>query len=746
MTGSIALAFTGGTLLLLAQPQLPGLPAIVLTGIAGAAVLRVRYASFAGWLLLGFCWAAVLAGHGLAARLPPELHNSDHVVRGTVVGLVRVRDDTVAFDLHTELPHRKRARVALRWYDYPPARPLPQPGENWQLRVRLRVPRGLANPGQPRYERFALRRGLAASGYVRSDDDNRRIAASRWRLDRLRGAVSQRLHELLAHTGSGALVITLAVADRQYLEPRHWRVMRRTGLSHLLAISGLHVGMIAVVGYWLGALAGSLVNRGIGGGCLCSALCACAYSALAGFPVPTQRALIVVLVLLAGRWRRRQSRPGNSLAIALLAIMLIDPFASLDRGFWLSFGAVASILFALNGLTRVQRLDSALRVQGAVTLALAPLLVVFFGEVSLIAPLLNLLVVPLAGLLLVPAILAGLALYSLSPAGGEVLVAIATVLDRAWPGLESLAGRSWAAWSPGPAPVWVSLLALAGAGWLLAPRGWPARWLGLVMLTPLVTWRPAAPEHGALQATLLDVGHGMAVVVRTARHLLVYDAGPAWPSGNDAADRVLIPYLERQRAGAPDLIVISHGDSDHAGGLASLRVRFPDTDVLANDLGGVNRCVQGTRWFWDGVAFTVLHPPRSGHWSANDASCVLRIDAGAGCLLLTGDIETRSERELVRASLAPCQVVAGLHHGSKTSSSAAFVAAAGAGHVLFPTGYANRWGFPRPAVLSRWQAAGAVTHDTGNDGAITVRFDTAGGYSLHRERCQTRRLWSPPCR
>ncbi len=746
MIGLIAPAFAAGTLLLLLQPQLPGQPAVAVATLVGAALATVRGVRFAGWVLLGFCWAALISGHRLAERLPPALHNSDRVVHGTVVGLVQRRGDTVSFVVRADVAQRRSVRVALRWYEYPPARPLPRPGESWQLRVRLRVPRGLANPGQARFERTALRRGLAATGYVRAGSDNRRISTPRrWRLDALRMSLSQRLHDLLGQSDSGALIAALAVADRQYLQPRHWQVMRRTGLSHLLAISGLHIGMIAVAAYRLGALAGSFVNRGIGCGCLCSVLGAGAYAALAGFSVPTQRALVVVVMLLAGRWRRRQTRPGNSLSLALLIIVCIDPFAVLDRGFWLSFGAVATILFSLSGAAGRHRLRSALRVQAAITVALAPLMVVFFGEISLIAPLLNLIAIPVAGLALVPALLASVAVYSLSPHGAGALTVIAAALDLVWPWLERLAAWPLAAWTPGPAPVWISLLALTGAYWLLTPPGWPARWLGAVMLLPILTWRPAAPAHGALRATVLDVGHGMAVVLRTARHVLVYDAGPAWPGGNDAARRVVIPFLERQRSPAPDLIVISHGDNDHAGGLESLRVRYPDTEVLANDLGGANRCVHGTRWFWDGVAFTVLHPPRAGHWSANDASCVLRIDTSGGCLLLTGDIEARAERALVQGSLSRCEVVAGLHHGSKTSSSPGFVAAVSPAHVLFPTAYANRWGFPRPSVLARWQTAGAAVHDTGNDGAITVLFDHRGGYTVQRERCRARRLWSPDC-
>lgn len=748
-----ALAFASGTVLLLQAPVVPS-PALVTTAaLAGAISLaparRWRLLGLTGCMLLGGAWAGGDALERMR-RLDLRWHNSDAVVTGTIHGLVERRGDTLSFRLHGELPGLGNSLIAVRWYEFAAERVAPAPGETWRLHLRLRRPRGLHNPGLRSFERYAFRHRFASSAYVRGVGNERVLARTGPRVDALRSRLSQQIAAQAGGDVAPALLAALAVGDRQFLDDEHWRVLRRTGLSHLMAISGLHVGMVAMTAYLLGAWLGSLCNRGIGAGCAAAVLVAAGYALLAGLPIPTLRALTVVIVFAAARFVRRNLCRSDALAMALVAVLLVDPVATIDAGFWLSFGAVSMIAYATAGATQVSRGRRTVTAQVAVVAGLAPLSVLFFGEASLISPLVNFVAVPLAGVAIVPLVLlATLILVAWPPAGVAIFQALAVALETVWQVLEWLATLPFASWTPGPAPWPVTLSAIAGVCWLLAPRGWPARWLGLVMLTGLMSWRSPAPAYGALRLSLLDVGHGMAVVVRTADEALLYDTGPAWRSGADAGERIVLPYLARERINELTRIVVSHADSDHAGGLAALRARFPDAIVLAGEASGVSArpCVAGQRWQSAGVQFTVLHPDDSRHWHGNDASCVLRIDAGRYCVLLTGDIEKRAERALLQRSEnnLRCDVVLAPHHGSETSSHKEFVAATGARLVLFSTAFANRWDHPRPAVTQRWRAGGAQLADTGRDGAIVVTMDAGDGIGVARSRCRVRRLWIDGC-
>lgn len=755
MVGPIwhALAFAAGTALLVQWPAPPGRETILALVVAGAAALLTaawaRPLSLAGCFLLGVGWAGADATER-ARRLDASLHNTDRYVTGVVSGLVERRGTTLSFRLHAPLPGLDDARVAVRWYEYDSGVAPPAPGETWRLHLRLRRPRGLRNPGSAGFERYAFRHGLAASAYVRAGDNQRLAPHTGLRIDTVRASVSQRIEQRLGDGVAAALITALAVGDRQHLEQHHWRILRRTGLTHLMAISGLHIGMVAFAGYWIGAWAGSLVNRGIAGGCACAIALGMLYALLAGLPLPTLRALAVVVVLVSARWARRSLNRLDAFAIALVAVLCVDPVATIDAGFWLSFGAVAALAFVTAGATGRDPARGLGRAQLAVGIGLAPALLVFFGELSLVAPLVNVLALPVAGFVLVPGVLLATVLVLLGiDAGLALLQWLAVALDAAWSGLAWIARLPFASLAPGAPPWHAVLLGVAGACWWLAPAGWPARPLGLFMCAGLWLSRPASPAPGELALTVLDVGHGVAVVARTARHVLVYDTGPAWRGGGNAGERLVVPYLARLRAGL-DRIVVSHGDSDHAGGAAALVGAFPGAEVLAGEPAAHSyasrACRRGERWSWDGVGFSFLHPGAANLYTGNDASCVLRIDVGPYCVLLAGDIEARAERALLAARVwLSCEVVLIPHHGSETSSHPGFVAAVPARLAVSSTAFANRWGFPRSAVVERWQAVGAQLLDTGRDGAIELRIHSANGLSATSERCRRPRLWAEPC-
>lgn len=459
----------------------------------------------------------------------------------------------------------------------------------------------------------------------------------------------------------------------------------------------------------------------------------------------------------------RPLRAGRTLALALFAVLLLDPLAVGGAGLWLSFGAVALILYAMGGRlgragTRADgspagRPDAGAvsgpgatlwwrwgRVHLVVALGLAPLTLALFQEASLVAPLANLVAVPWTTAVVVPLTLLGTATLAVSDAlAAAVLWLAGGATALLWWWLDTLAAAPLAAWRLAVAG-WTLVPAVLGAVWLLAPRGWPGRALGVVGLLPLLFSPPSLPPPGAFRLTVLDVGQGLAAVVQTRRHVLVYDAGPRYRSGFDTGRAVVLPYLRAAGVTRLDTVVISHAGMDHRGGLGAVRAALPVGRLLAGDTErppGSEPCRRGQRWRWDGVSFRILHPavPRSG----NDGSCVLRVAADGRSVLLTGDLEAVGEGALLAAGVEPTTVVVAPHHGSRTSSTPAFVAATAPAYVVFSTGYRNRYGFPDPVVAARYRAQGARLLDTAAAGAVTIR--TGGGLAVERYRDAARRYW-----
>nr|BAL54405.1 DNA internalization-related competence protein ComEC/Rec2 [uncultured Gammaproteobacteria bacterium] len=621
-------------------------------------------------------------------------------------------------------------RIRLNWYGGPQLRA----GERWQLKVRLKRPHGFANPGGDDHERWLFARGIGATGYVRPDGPNRRLAESSGLAD-WRQRIADFIDAELAGSPYRGIIKALAVGAQEGITERQWEVLRRTGTAHLVAISGLHIAMVAGLTFWLGRKAwlwfGHWRLAADQIGALLAFPSALGYAALAGFSLPTQRALIMLgAALWAGLWRRRLD-PGQAFGAALLLVGGLDPLAPLSASFWLSFGAVAWILYAVSGRLRPPRW-ALMKVQGYLFLGLAPCSIFFFQQVGGTAPLANLVAVPVVSFGVVPWVLVSCALASLAPALAALLLAGSVwVLERLWPALAWLAGFHNGAWPLPPPPLWSLPLACLGIAWLLAPRGLPARWLGGVLLSPLIWGVTPRPASGELWVTVLDVGQGLAAVAETQNHVLVYDTGPGLSERFDAGSDIIAPFLRQAGRRRLDLIVLSHGDFDHSGGLVGLMQSFP-APVLTSAAAKFQRfgaapCQAGQRWEWDGVKFSLLwpenaEPARLG--KENDRSCVLKIETGAGAVLFPGDLERIGEAALVRrygASLkAPVLIVP--HHGSATSSSWLFLRAVQPKYALIASGYRNRFGFPSQKVLARYRSLGTQVFDTARDGAIRARL------------------------
>jgi competence protein ComEC len=734
----------------------------------------------------GFLWAAACAQLRLGDALPPALEGRDLQIIGVIASLPQPHERSVRFEFDVEHVLTAGAtvprRIALSWWGSAgrvdgyatasnatlPGSTLPalHPGERWQLTARLRRPHGTVNPHGFDYEAWLLERGVRAVGHVRGGEGNRRLDAvvhhPRYFADILRDALRTKIRNALGERPYAGVLAALAVGDQRAIPPEQWQTFTRTGINHLMSISGLHVTMVSGLVF---ALAGWLWRRSERltlwlparkAAVLCGLAAALLYTLLAGFAVPAQRTLYMLAVMALALWSGRMGPASTVLALALFAVTLLDPWAVLAPGFWLSFGAVAVIMFVTVGrIAQPHWLAAWARVQWAVTLGLIPLLLALFQQASIISPLANALAIPVVSLVVVPLTLGGMLL----PVDFVLLLAHAIM---AW----CMAALDWmsmlpdAVWQQHAPPAWTVVVAAAGAAWLLLPRGFPARWLGLSGFLPLLLVMPPAPRDGELELTVLDVGHGLSVVARTRNHALLYDTGPGFGPGADSGNRIIVPHLRAAGVRRLHGMVISHDDIDHTGGAVSvlqalpverLFTSLPDMDPLVLETEGALRCYAGQAWAWDGVRFEILHPARTSYeesaWRDNDRSCVLKISTRAGRrVLLPADIERRAESLLLsaQAQALAADVLVAPHQGSKTSSTPAFVQAVNPAAVIFPVGYRNRFGHPHAEVLQRYRELGSRIYRTDRDGALILRFDAAGAMHILPQRAVYRRYWQTP--
>ncbi len=752
--GALALAWVAGATLSLAGPSLVPLWLLALTtSFALLAAVRWRPALILTVGLTGALWVTFFASQGLASRLPKTLEGRTLVVTGHVSGLPRNEPGRARFGFVIDSARTLNGKtvpgishISLSWYR-PPA-VTPRAGERWRFQVRLKRPRSLADPGVFDYAGWAFAHGIDAGGYVYHGHATRLSAASGG-LSPLRARIAGAVRGALPDSPWAGLVAGLAVGARGGISNAQWQTLRATGTSHLLAISGLHLGLVAALVF---LLSGFLVRRiprlvqRVPARLIAASvgmLAAIAYAALAGFSLPTQRALIMLAAPLAALLWRRRIGVTTALGLAAFVVILLSPLAVMTASFWLSFGAVAVLAWGLAG----HRGRGWLRPQWVVSLGLVPLVALYFGRITLIGPLANLVSIPVVGWLAVPLALTGTVAELMHPGWGAPLFqASASVLAHLWPFLQWLQAQAFASVNAAPS-WWVFAAAVLGVFLLLAPRGLGVRIAGAGLLVPLFFPPVHVLAFGAYRVTVLDVGQGLSAVVRTAHHTLLVDTGPRWWHGNDAGRSVIEPYLRARGIQQPDRILLSHADADHSGGLATLKKRWPDIDVLSGVRGAEHPCHRGEHWRWDGVAFRILGPDRGARGSRNDRACVLKVSAPGGSILFPADIEKAGEHALLHdgAGRLAAQVLVAPHHGSNSSSTPPFVHAVHPHYVVFSTGYRNRYHFPRPRVVQRYRRIGARLLNTVHAGAITFVVDSTKGVRLAgRYRREHIHPWTDP--
>jgi competence protein ComEC len=817
------IGFAAGAALLQTQAALPDVRVMALAAFAVLAVTlawtawrrRLRNGAGTGAVTLagpmsamlvggaaGFLWAAWLAHCALAPQLAAADEGRDITLVGTIDNLPYRFDRGVRFNFAVERVAGAQGAVpphiSLSWYagfrDQVSEVGDVQPGERWQLTVRLQRPHGNANPYGFDYEVWLLEQGLRATGYVRPDPGNRRLDGFVFSIgnviEHARAVLRARILAALPDRPYAGVIVALVVGDQRGIDQSDWKVFNRTGIGHLISISGLHITMVAglfalcAFNLWRWSfftraqLPLRLPAQKVAA--LVGAAVALLYVLLAGFGVPAQRTLYMLTVVAAALWLNRITSVSHVLCAALGVVVLIDPWAVLWPGFWLSFGAVAVILYATVGRTtprparrrpgvapgatlaapsRREQLWQALRLgahtQYAVTFGLVPLSMLLFAQVSVVSPVANAVAIPLVSLVVTPLALVGSMLPA--PLAGLALGLAHWLVAVLAACLQWFSGLRYAVWSAPTPPFWLFCWAMLGTVWLLAPRGWPVRWLGLATWIPLLAAQPSHPPPGRMTVTAFDVGQGMALLIETEHHRLLYDTGPAYAPDANAGNRVILPYLKARGIAALDGLIVTHSDADHSGGaltvLDGIRVDWvlsslwPSHPIALAARQHV-RCTAGQGWNWDGVRFEMLHPLPSSYADTalkpNARGCTLKITAGGKSMLLAADIEAAQEAALLRRDRERLRadVLLAPHHGSGTSSTPDFLRAVQPSVAVFQVGYRNRYHHPRQDVYERYGAQGIARLRTDDAGAVTLDFGTAQDIGVAAYRTVHRRYWN----
>lgn len=818
------LAFVGGVGLVHLWPVVPDTRISALALASSLFAALVVGGSRAGWRWVYVLWGAVAVSAGVlygAVRAEHRLAdaldsaNEDKVSRVVlrVAELPRLDAESRVFvaDVLSSIPEGVPSRIQVRWnagrysgpYGARAAQPVAHfpdlmPGQVWRMALVLRSPHGSRNPHGFDYEGHVFAQGIRATGTVRGkpellgDDPWVSVSVA---AQRARHLVREAMLPFIGEQRWGGVLLALAIGDQASVASNDWLTFNRSGLTHLVSISGSHVTMIAVMAaFVVNRLWRRLRWRGRALAERLPAQCAAAFVALlvawlycllAGWGVPARRTFVMLAVVALSLVLRLPLNAAHVLAVAAFAVVLMDPWSLLASGFWLSFLAV-SVLMASTGwwgrsaglppTDRVSRtwgmLLAAARLQLLVTLALMPPLALLFNEVSLVSPLANAYAIPVIGAMVTPLalLLAGLSLLpGLQAIAAGVAFAGHWLLEACmWPTVW-LAALPGASLTVSAAPWWLTLFAMLGIGIGLLPRGFPSRTMGWAFMLPALLWVPARPVPGDWELHALDVGQGSALVLQTATHVLVYDTGVRYSPDADAAQRALLPFLRAKGIRSIDVLVVSHGDLDHVGGLRSVleavpvRQSYSSFDLsawLAREgrlLGGRDlpplpeargTCAYGVLWKVDDVSFEFLWPLGAGSVDLtagtrerNRNACVLRVRGQHHSILLPGDIGADEERALVDRGLGPVDVLLAAHHGSRHSSGDAFVRAVQAQHTIAQAGWMNRYGHPAEVIRRRWQANGAAFWDTSRHGALIARSQS-GVLTVGAERARRPRYWS----
>tara|TARA_R110002072_G_scaffold3830_6_gene27376 strand:+ start:52382 stop:54631 length:2250 start_codon:yes stop_codon:yes gene_type:complete len=736
--------FSLGVILTCQLPALPtgSAPLLLLVGVFVAAFRRITR-PLAG-LCLGLLYSMQLAGVWLEQRIPPALEGMPLIIVGQVSNLPIESARGWKFQFIISEGQLKGRKVALVWYeDFPP-----QAGDNWRLSVRLSRPRGSVNFGLFDYEGWLLSQGIHGSGYVLEKQRNQKLSSSGVldRYQQIRQSLGSLVRDHIVRGGTAespaqGMLLALLLGESSQLTPEVWNTLSATGTNHLMIISGLHVSFVMGLLFWLSR---RISSRRVA--VIVTILGTTGYSLLAGFGLPAQRALVMSSIGLLVITGQREPSVWRALVLALTGVLLMNPFAPLSAGFWLSFTAVAGLLGGFAGINWHMQswLVALLRTQWIALTATFPFLLCWVFKVSLLSVLANLVAVPVVTLLVVPMMLVETILLLLSDIAAIELLSVTLIrlitLSLEWLlwFLEVLADLNWVLYEPASTS-WPLFLAVLAAIVLLSPKRSMPRWMGLILCLPLFTLPEVSRREEAFRVDVLDVGQGLSVIISNETTTILYDAGPA-VGRFDAGARIVLPALRRLGVSEVDLMVISHGDNDHAGGSLSVRAGLPVLETVSQDLG--LGCHFPRQWQFQDLKVSLLTPGASDHLkNRNDLSCVLLIEDPTTRVLLPGDIEADGEQSLIHSGLGAVDFLISPHHGSASSSTPMFINRLAPKWTVHSAGYQNRFQHPDEVIVRRYRNRGIRQFNVADTGALTFRFLKSGVVDIREARRDEHRFW-----
>jgi len=702
--------------------------------------------------LLGLSWAVHALRHYQATQLPKELLNQIVLVQGKIdsIPTQTLRGEKFRFRILIMNHFHQKASVYLTWYGKVPSLKV---NEHWQLQVKLKPPHGLRNPGGFNYEKWLLVQNIQATGYVRSGNQNFKLKKHKgfFSFSRFRENVVLNIQQGIRDTNLSAIIQALSVGYRGNLSPSIWQVFQRTGTSHLVAISGLHIGFITAMGYFLFSWFWRRFPRLLlyypaqKAAALFAIIVAISYGALAGFSIPTQRAVIMIVVVMGEQLINRWTPIYFRLLLALSIVLTLQPLSIFSNSFWLSFAAVFWIAYAISHVSIKRNwIKKWLHLQTVIFLGLMPFTFLFFNQISLVLFPANLIAIPWIGFIILPLCLVACSTFLFSVKLSLYFFKIAAfLLKPLWILLNWFAIFPEVVWHHAIVSSWEFLILVLGALCLLNQKLKRYRFIGLLCFLPLFLYHPFSLKKSEFRFTLLDVGEGLASVIQTRHHLFIYDTGPHYYSGFDAGESVIIPYLQRIGANKIDVLIVSHSDNDHSGGVSSILKKYKVQKFLTSIPEKfkrylAQRCYAGQHWQFDQVNFNILWPPKNLPYLDNNSSCVLKVSNGKNSLLLTGDIEKWAEQKLIEkaGNILHVKILVAPHHGSETSSSGIFLKTVEPDYVLFPSGFDNRFHFPSQAVLKRYKLMQVVSLNTAFKSAIQIKAGSNGEWHIQTVRTQ----------
>lgn len=776
------LAFLAGDLYLQTFERLPNalmIVTVLFIAIISFVLLRKHFRAsliFIGFSC-GFSWSFYWAHDLLTWTLPASMEAKPLFIRGVITSLPVIEMNKISFDFFLQkieinhTLHSVNKKIHLSQYIHelkkqitPALTSINSPmqsqyhvGQTWQFKARLKQIHGLQNPGGGiDYEAWSIEKRLRATGIIIDSAQNKLITWNHldYLINQWRESYRDKIKHYLPNSPTSVWLMALMMGERSAIPQTYWQVLRNTGTNHLMVVAGLHIGIMAGFAHWLTywcwrqvpqlvlALPASIAGSAM------ALLVAFFYSALAGFSIPTQRACFMLSGFIFAVLYRRQINPWQALALALFIVLILNPLSVLSESFWLSFSTLALIIYSMSGRLAPKGLWWKWgRVQWIIGFGLIPLSFYFFHECSVISFIANTIAIPWLGFLILPFNLLGGLMIFISPTLGVGLLIIADKsLTLLWQVLTWFSQLHFSAWQQVLPNDWLFITTYIAFILLLLPVGFPGRSFGLIWLLPLYFFHPSKLNSGEITCTLLEVGQGLAVVIQTRSHVLVFDAGARYSADADMGERVVLPYLQAAGITKIDKLVISHGDNDHMGGADSLLKSLPVfslvTSVPERFKLPATYCLSGMQWQWDGIHFMFLHPDKSVLGLNNDSSCVLRIVNQRHSILLTGDIERYAENYLLQQNREhlPSTILIAPHHGSKTSALKEFVEVVHPQYVLYATGYRNQYHFPHPMVVQIYQQMNSKQFNTAETGALTMRLNQKG-ISIEPYRLLHRRYW-----